>query len=98
MEMRVCKAYQIPHTRFLEEWEEEDRAKAVAYEIHEAQTCGRCGTQEWEWDPEQGGSRFAYYPRETICPGCEVKDWIQHDKAKQNQAGRYVELVPNEDV
>ena len=94
--MKVCKEYQIPHSVFLNEWDEEDRAKAMAYMIHEASTCSRCGTQPWEWDPDQGGSKFAYWPRESICRGCELKDWIQKDKSRNtDQPGRYVELVPH---
>lgn len=94
--MRVCKEYQIPHSEFLGRWSEEDRAKAIAYQIHEASTCQRCGTQSWEWDPEQGGSKYAYIPREEICPGCEMKDWIQHDNKGSHKPGRYVELIPND--
>lgn len=94
-EMRVAQAYQIPHSHLLE-WDEEDRAKAIAYQIHEANTCQRCGTQDWEWDSEQGGSRFAYQPREAICRGCEVKEFVQQDKSKQNRPGRYVELIPTD--
>lgn len=85
----------MPHSDFLE-WSDEDRAKAMAHLIHESQTCQRCGTQDWEWDPEQGGSHHAYFPRESICRGCEVKDFIQDDKEKSKVPGRYVELVPKE--
>ncbi len=93
--MRVAKEYGIPHSVLLDRWDEEDRAKAIAFMIHEAQTCSRCGTQPWEWDEEEGGSKFAYYPRERICRGCEVKDYIQEDKSKSKKTGLYVELVPN---
>lgn len=61
---------------------------------HDAVTCPRCGTRPDEWDPEQGGSHFAYEPREDICRGCEIKDFIQQDSEKQDVPGRYVSLIP----
>lgn len=74
----MCNAVMMPHSEFLE-WSDEDRAKALAYERFISQICGMCGTATWEWDEEQGGSRFAYEPVEEICPGCERKDWLRQD-------------------
>lgn len=43
---------------------------ALWQHIREAETCSGCGTRAEEWDPERGGSRTAYLPAETVCPGC----------------------------
>lgn len=93
--MRFCNENGIPHSKFLEEWSDEDRAKALAYIMYRAQFCDSCGTAEWEWDEEQGGSRFAYEPVETICPGCEKKDWLREDD-KKRPAGGYITLRKSE--
>jgi hypothetical protein len=90
--MRFCNAHGIPHSVFLTDWSDEDRAKALAYELHSSQICDGCGTAKWEWDEEQGGSRFAYNPVEEICPGCEKKDWLRDDKEKKRPAGGYIAL------
>lgn len=96
--MRYCNTHGIPHSRFLEEWDPDDRAKCIAFEAHHAMVCSRCGTAPWEWDPEQGGSRFAYEPVEEICFGCEMKDWVQKDQAKNDHPGKYVALRPRNDA
>ncbi len=81
--MRLCNTWGIPHSEFLL-WDDEDRAKALAYERHRAQICEMCGTAPWEWDEKQGGSRFAYEPVEEICPGCERKDWLRKDSDRKD--------------
>lgn len=35
-------------------------------------SCPDCGTRLEEWDPEQGGDRFAYYAKAYKCPGCRA--------------------------
>jgi hypothetical protein len=85
--MRFCNDNGIPHSVFLEKWSDEDRAKAIAWMIYSAQVCGMCGTSEWEWDPDEGGSRFAYEPVEEICPGCEKKDWARDNQEKTTPGG-----------
>jgi hypothetical protein len=50
-----------------------------------------CGTAEWEWDPDTGGSRFAYEPVEKVCPGCYAKHGQGSD-----QPGAYVTLEPTD--
>lgn len=92
MEMRYCSEKGIPHEKYLKEWTDEDRAKNMAQIIHESQICSMCGTAAWEWDPEQGGSRYAYEPVEEICPGCEKKDWLRDDKDKKKAAGGFITL------
>jgi hypothetical protein len=93
--MRFCNEIGIPHSKFLKEWEEEDRAKAIAYIIYDAQVCSMCGTAPWEWDEKQGGSRFAYEPVEEVCPGCERKDWLR-DSKKESTPGGMVTLRRND--
>lgn len=90
--MRFCNKIGISHTKFLDDWSDEDRSKAIATMIHEAQICDMCGTAPWEWDPEQGGSRFAYDPKVEICPGCERKDWMR-DNTDGKTAGARITLV-----
>jgi hypothetical protein len=90
--MRFCNQIGIAHDRFLEEWSEEARAKALAYELYKAQICEMCGTAPWEWDESQGGTRFAYEPVEEICPGCEKKDWLRDDGDKKRPAGGFITL------
>ena len=94
--MRFCNTHGIPHSVFLEEWSEEDRSKANAYMVFEAQMCQMCGTSPWEWDEEQGGSRFAYEPCYEICPGCERKEWLRESDDKK-PSGAYVILKKKED-
>lgn len=88
--MRFCNSVGIAHSVFLDEWSAEDRSKALAYMAYDAQVCMRCGTSSWEWDEEQGGSRFAYEPVEEICPGCEKKDWLRDDS--EHKPGRMIVL------
>lgn len=90
--MRFCNEVGIPHSRFLEEWSDEDRSKALAYIIYRAQICDLCGTAPWEWDPEEDGSRYAYEPVEEICPGCEKKDWLRDSDAGKRRAGSFISL------
>ena len=72
IELTICSEYHIPHSEFLG-WSPLDQAKAVAVFAHKNERCALCGTADWEWDPAQGGSRFAYEPVEKLCQGCYVK-------------------------
>lgn len=53
-------------------WTDEDQDKALAFEQERGRTCSGCGTRPEEWDPKQGGDRFAYVASQRYCPGCEV--------------------------
>ncbi len=88
--MRFCNTHGLSHSEFLTDWSDEDRAKALAYMAFESKVCGLCGTAPWEWDEEQGGSKFAYEPVEEICPGCEKKDWLKDDT--DHKPGRFISL------
>lgn len=92
--MKFCNSAGMPHSRFLE-WDDEDRAKALAYMGFETQFCSLCGTAPWEWDEEQGGSRYAYEPVEEVCPGCEKKDWLRD--STEHRAGRMIVLKRPDD-
>jgi hypothetical protein len=70
--MRVCRAYQIPHSEFLgPRWSQDDRDKAIWQEIRQGETCRSCGTRPDEWDPAKGGDRVAYVAQLTTCRGCQ---------------------------
>jgi hypothetical protein len=95
MEMAWCTDKGIPHSVLLD-WDSEDRAKLHAYLLEESLRCVMCGTQPWEWDPEQGGSRRAYIPVELFCPGCYAKQTT----ADGNDApkGTTIQLVPHSET
>jgi hypothetical protein len=86
--MSVCEKYSIPHSTFMA-WDEVDQAKALAFLLHASEKCSLCGTAEWEWDEDQGGSRFAYEPVEKVCMGCYKK----HDMG-EGGPGAFVMLEP----
>jgi hypothetical protein len=94
--MAVCKAYGIPHSQFLGadtagRWTALDRAKAVAYAVFEQTVCASCGTRHAEWDPEQGGSRFAYVAEPSRCPGCELIE-MEREQVPDGPDGRGVKI------
>lgn len=70
----------------------EDRAKMIAYKLEKGERCQLCGTAEWEWDPKQGGKKFAYEAVSKICQGCAVKDVGQEET--QKLPGSRVDLRP----
>lgn len=88
IELSICSEYGIPHSEFLG-WSPVDQAKAVAIMAHKSERCSLCGTADWEWDPAQGGTRFAYEPVEKLCQGCYVK----HEQGS-GQPGTSVVLEP----
>lgn len=72
--MKVCRAYQIPHSHFLggpNRWTAQDRDKAIWQEIREAEKCPNCGTRPAEWEPARGGDRRAYAAKLDTCRGCQ---------------------------
>lgn len=73
-------------------WVDTDRAKAMAYRIEKASKCSMCGTAQWEWDPEQGGSKFAYEAVGVHCQGCYVKGAASDDADRR--PGLSFELHP----
>lgn len=85
--MTYCAERGIPHSRFLEEWGDEDRAKLMAHLVEKALTCTLCGTAEWEWHED----RFAYEPIIETCIGCQQKDLV---KDEANMPGASIVLVP----
>lgn len=72
LELDFCNEAGIAHSAFLA-WDPADRAKALAFRLHKGQLCPLCGTAPWEWEPCQGGRRFAYEPIERYCHGCYLK-------------------------
>lgn len=51
-----------------------------------------CGTADWEWDPEQGGNKFAYDAVAKHCQGCYIRDAASDDT--QRSPGVTIELHP----
>lgn len=95
--MAYCVPLGIPHSEFLG-WSDDDQDKALAWLAHEREKCGRCGTTKAQWDPAQGGSRFAFVADVDRCMGCEVLDMANRDLAKQEDTlGVRVGLVPNDE-
>lgn len=74
------------------EWDPEDRAKALAYRLEKATKCPKCGTAEWEWDPQGGGSKFAYEAVAIHCRGCFMQETSTEDLDRQ--PGVTVQLHP----
>lgn len=82
VQMQVCREWRIPHSTFLggaEDpdgyplppgvWTEDDREKAVAFVIHEAQRCKDCGTHPIDW-PEETTEGF--HVEGSFCWGCRA--------------------------
>jgi hypothetical protein len=88
MEMSFCNEKGIPHSEFLQ-WVPEDRAKALAYIMENAQRCTMCGTAPWEWEE----NRFAYAATEEFCQGCYQKS-VFTDIESRSLPGTNVRLVP----
>lgn len=58
--------------------------------------CVMCGTAPWEWDPDQGGHRFAYEAVESTCQGCLRK--AAASEAAGSSPGVNVILIPTNTV
>lgn len=91
LDLQLCAEYHIPHSEFLS-WEPEDRAKAVAFMLEKNERCQMCGTAKWEWDPDQGGRKFAYEAVEELCQGCLRKETLQESAGAKS--GTSVILIP----
>lgn len=80
--MRYCGPRGLPRSEFLG-WSREDRDDALWWLIHEAQTCGGCGTRPAEWDPTAGGHPSAYQAVEVRCPGCAL---LEHHRERNDRS------------
>ena len=98
-ELAYCAPLGLPHSEFLS-WNDDDQDKALAWVTDQAELCaGGCGTRASEWDPKQGGHRFAYITQTRRCPGCELIDMAQQhmrEHPEQNR-GMLLGLLPNPD-
>lgn len=93
--MAVCANYGIPHSKFVA-WSQDDRDKALWWEIHSREACPECGTRADEWDPNLGGHDYAYRPELHKCWGCARKaDAQQRVKDEDARTGVRVVLVRN---
>ena len=88
--MAVCADYRIPHSEFLR-WDTDDRDKAIAWHLRQADTCPSCGTRPEEWDPKRDGHQWAYVAEPRRCRGCEVRELGEASQPKD--AGRGVSIV-----
>lgn len=70
-------------------WDEQDRAKLMAYLLESSTRCPSCGTSSWEWDED----RYAYSPLTVQCMGCYIKEISRED---DSPPGSRVTLVPKE--
>ena len=86
--MSYCFERGIPHSEFLD-WDPEDRAKALAFALEQAQRCQMCGTAPWEWEE----NRFAYTPIEELCTGCYQKS-VFSETSNKPLPGTTVVLKP----
>jgi hypothetical protein len=64
----------------------------LAYRLERAERCQMCGTAEWEWDPKQGGRKFAYEPVTQVCKGCQAKEIVTEETDRL--PGATVQLMP----
>ncbi len=69
----------------------------MAFRLSKRERCGMCGTAPWEWDPAQGGSKYAYEPTLHECPGCKAKEIMQQDDSAKGP-GQTVILTPTRTV
>ena len=95
LELQFCNEHGIPHSEFLH-WDPVDRAKVLAFLSVKAEHCVMCGTAQWEWDPKQGGNRYAYEAVEVFCPGCYAKASMRQLDTGRNTDGITFELAPND--
>jgi hypothetical protein len=98
--LRVCRAYQIPHSTFLA-WPKPDRDKAIWELVRSLRTCAGCGTRAEEWDPARGGHPAAYRAEVEDCPGCLQVENLRATLSGRDPAeirGVHVKLVRNEEV
>lgn len=91
LELQYCNEHGLPHSQFLT-WHPDDRAKALAFTLEKAAHCVMCGTADWEWDPEQGGKRYAYEAVHKLCQGCLRKE--SESESSDRRAGFSIELQP----
>lgn len=81
VEMRVCREWRIPHSQLLGgdgRWTPEDREKAKAFVLWEAQRCPECGVHPQDWPTETGIDEEAPFEvHSTRCFGCQaVNAWL----------------------
>lgn len=99
--MEYCGPRGIPHSHFLGgplAWTQDDRDKAVWWEIHRRESCPECGTRPDEWDPGKGGHDKAYVTELHRCWGCAEKAKAQDAIKDDKRPGLWVALTRNPEV
>lgn len=98
--MSYCGPRGISHSHFLggpPVWTTLDRDLALWWQIYDSEKCPSCGTREDEWDPDKGGHDHAYRWEIRQCWGCAEKASGQK-KVKDDEPGKWVNLIPNPEV
>lgn len=95
--MDYCGPLGLPRSEFLR-WDRDDRDAAIVWAMRRAAACQSCGTRPEEWDPEQGGSDFAYVAEIRGCRGCETRESAQKQITKDAPAGMHVVLIRHEEA
>lgn len=62
-----------------------------------AKMCRNCGTRLEDWNPDEGGGRFAYTAYYERCPGCELLEQEEENVKREFESpkGIRVRLRPN---
>lgn len=94
-ELAYCVPLGIPHSTFLD-WDDDDRAKAIAYRRWDSARCGQCGTFPDEWLDERGRVMAdpPWEPEVVSCEGCRQIDETRKQIADEGVPGLQVRLVP----
>ncbi|CAB4194547.1 hypothetical protein UFOVP1264_2 [uncultured Caudovirales phage] len=87
MEVQWCSDHGLPHSSLLS-WDDQDRAKLVAFLLESSSRCSMCGTAEWEWNED----KYAYEPINKQCWGCYRKEMAREES--DTLPGSTITLVP----
>jgi hypothetical protein len=71
-EVAYCVKHGIPHSRWLADWSDEDRATVIAWQAREAGRCSGCGTFPTDWLDEHGRAALdrPMVAHTWTCEGC----------------------------
>ncbi|HEX6468621.1 MAG TPA: hypothetical protein VF069_05945 [Streptosporangiaceae bacterium] len=89
--MAYCGPRALPLSTFLS-WPASDQDAALAWQQHEAQRCGGCGTHPHDWDADHGGDRHAYVAVIHECPGCVALERTRDAPEMKEGRGRRIRM------
>jgi hypothetical protein len=95
-ELEFCERVGIPHSRFLDEWDADDQAKAIGYLRWKAQCCPGCGAHPSEWpdDPIEAEQDPPFEPVLSSCFGCRMTAEARKEIPSDRQMTVRVYLAP----